>query len=133
MNAPLTVLVIDDSSTVQRLLDLTLRPLGMRLDFAENGEDGVAMAYARHYDVIFLDVMLPGMDGYQVCKVIKRQARRRPIVIMLTSKDSAFDKVRGVMAGTDVYMVKPLDRDRVIEAIKKHVRGATRLPLAATP
>lgn len=133
MNAPLTVLVIDDSSTVQRLLDLTLRPLGMRLNFAENGEDGVAMAYARHYDVIFLDVMLPGMDGYQVCKVIKRQARRRPIVIMLTSKDSAFDKVRGVMAGADVYMVKPLDRDRVIEAIKKHVRGATCLPLAATP
>lgn len=131
MNAPLTALVIDDSSTVQRLLDLTLRPLGVRLDFAQNGEDGVAMAYARHYDMVFLDVMLPHMDGYAVCKALKRKPARRPTVIMLTSKDTTFDKVRGVMAGTDVYMTKPLDRDRVIEAIRKHVRGGTRFALAA--
>jgi twitching motility two-component system response regulator PilG len=105
-------------------MDLTLRPLGIDVEFADNGRDAIRLAQTRHYDVIFLDVILPGVDGYRVCAQIKghKQSKRTP-VIMLTSRDSAFDKVRGIMAGTDVYLTKPLDRSKLITALKKYIPG----------
>ncbi|MDH3670794.1 MAG: response regulator [Gammaproteobacteria bacterium] len=118
------VLVVDDSTTIQRLMDLTLRPLGIDVEFADNGRDAIRLAQTRHHDVIFLDVILPGVDGYRVCAQIKghKKSKRTP-VIMLTSRDSAFDKVRGIMAGTDVYLTKPLDRSKLITALKKYIPG----------
>lgn len=115
-------LVVDDSTTLQRLMDLTLQPLGIDVDFAATGEDAVALAKHKHYDIIFLDVLLPGMDGYKVCKTVKseKQTRNTP-VIMLTSKGSAFDKVRGIMAGSDVYLTKPLDRAALLAAVQKYL------------
>lgn len=122
-------LVVDDSTTLQRLMDLTLRPLGVDVEFAARGDDAIALALAKPYDVIFLDVMLPGIDGYHVCKVIKRDARAKHVpVIMLTSRGSAFDKVKGIMAGTNVYLTKPLDRAKLIGALNQHVPN---LPLAS--
>jgi len=116
----LRALVVDDSTTIRRLLDLTLQPLGIAVEFADRGEEALALVRRNPYDIVFLDVMLPGIDGYKVCKQIKgeRNTRHTP-VIMLTSKDSAFDKVRGIMAGTDVYLTKPLDRAQLIQALNK--------------
>jgi twitching motility two-component system response regulator PilG len=118
--AGIRALVVDDSTTVRRLMDLTLRPMGIDVEFADRGEDAVVMARHRAYDIVFLDVMLPGIDGYRVCKTIKSEkATKHTPVIMLTSKDSAFDKVRGIMAGTDVYLTKPLERSALLVAMKK--------------
>jgi twitching motility two-component system response regulator PilG len=122
-------LVVDDSTTVRRLMDLTLRPMGIEVEFADRGEDALVLARRRGYDIVFLDVMLPGIDGYRVCKVIKgEKATKHTPVIMLTSKDSAFDKVRGIMAGTDVYLTKPLDRAALLAAIARCLPRTT--PLA---
>ena len=118
------VLVVDDSTTVQRLMDLTLRPLGVDVEFADNGRDAISLAQRRYYDLIFLDVILPEVDGYRVCRTVKgnKNTKGTPI-IMLTSQDSVFDKVRGIMAGTDVYLTKPLDRPKLIAALKKYIPG----------
>jgi twitching motility two-component system response regulator PilG len=113
-------LVVDDSTTVRRLMDLTLRPMGIDVEFADRGEDALALVKHRNYDIVFLDVMLPGIDGYRVCKAIKAdKATKHTPVIMLTSKDSAFDKVRGIMAGTDVYLTKPLDSTALMAAMRR--------------
>jgi len=116
----LRALVVDDSTTIRRLMDLTLRPLGMDLEFADNGEDAVHLAKTRPYDIIFLDIMLPVIDGYRVCKMIKSdKASRNVAIVMLTSKDSTFDRVKGIMAGTDVYLTKPLARTELLKAIAR--------------
>jgi len=113
-------LVVDDSTTVRRLMDLTLRPMGVEVEFADCGEDALALVRIMTYDIVFLDVMLPGIDGYRVCKVIKGdKATKNTPVIMLTSKDSAFDKLRGIMAGTDVYLTKPLERSALLAAMRR--------------
>lgn len=127
--AGIRALVVDDSTTVRRLMDLTLRPMGIEVEFADRGEDALVLAKNRAYDVVFLDVMLPGIDGYRVCKAIKGdKATKHTPVIMLTSKDSAFDKVRGIMAGTDVYLTKPIDRAALLAAMSKCL---LRMPAAA--
>ncbi len=119
-NPQIHALVVDDSTTVRRLMELTLSPLGVKLDFTDNGEDAVALAKQGNYDVIFLDILLPGIDGYRVCRTIKGDKHTKDTpVIMLTSKGSAIDKVRGIMAGTNVYLTKPLDRSELIQAIGK--------------
>jgi two-component system, cell cycle response regulator len=119
-SAALRALVVDDSTTLRRLMELTLSPLGIEQDFADTGEYAVALTKANRYDIIFLDVMLPGMDGYRTCKAIKADKRTKTTpIVMLTSMDSAFDKVRGIMAGTSVYLTKPLDRSQLMQAIDK--------------
>ncbi len=115
-------LVVDDSTTVRRLMDLTLTPMGIEVEFADNGEDAIALVGANEYDIIFLDVILPGVDGYRVCRTIKGDKRTKSVpVIILTSKGSAFDKVRGMMAGTDVYLTKPLERTELVKAINRYL------------
>ncbi|MBE9516004.1 MAG: response regulator [Proteobacteria bacterium] len=115
-------LVVDDSTTLRRLMDLTLSPLGIDVEFTDNGEDAVTLVKGKDYDIIFLDVVLPGIDGYRVCKAIKGDHRTKSTpVIMLTSKNSTFDKVRGMMAGTDVYLTKPLERTNLLRAISKYL------------
>lgn len=118
-------LVVDDSLTVRRLMDLTLSPLGIDLEFADNGEDAITLVLGkdyRHYDIIFLDVVLPGVDGFHVCKSIKGNNETRHVpVIMLTSKNGTFDKIRGMMAGSDIYLTKPLERSELMKAINKHL------------
>jgi DNA-binding response OmpR family regulator len=118
--APIRALIVDDSTTVRRLMELTLAPMGVDLDFTESGEAAIAMTRLKRYDIIFLDIMLPGIDGYRVCKAIKADKRTKHMpVVMLTSKDGAIDKVRGIMAGTNVYLTKPLERHELIHAIDK--------------
>lgn len=114
------VLVVDDSTVVRELMNLTLSRMGVDLEIADNGEDALALIGQKHFDVVFLDIMLPGIDGYRVCKEIKADRRNRDIVvIMLTSKDTVFDRVRGSMAGTDAYLTKPLDRNALLTAMRE--------------
>lgn len=121
--APLfKALVVDDSSTLRRLMGLTLRPLRIDVDYADNGEDAITLVQSNDYDIIFLDVTLPGIDGYHVCKEVKTDIKTKGIpVIMLTGRDSVFDKVRGTMAGADVYLTKPIAPNKLLAAINKYL------------
>lgn len=115
-----SALVVDDSTTLRRLMELILVPLGFDIDFVDSGERAVELSKRKSYDIVFLDVLLPGIDGYRVCKTLKGDKRTKATrVVMLTSKDSAIDKVRGMMAGSDVYLTKPVDRVDLIKAIDK--------------
>lgn len=119
-SAAVRVLVVDDSTVVRRLMEFTLGPMGVRVDFAGSGEDAIELVKLNRYDLIFLDVLLPGIDGYRVCRSIKGDKRTRNTpVIMLTSKSSAIDKVRGMMSGSDVYLTKPLERCELLKAMNQ--------------
>jgi two-component system, cell cycle response regulator len=116
-----TVLVVDDNATVRMFMQAKLSPYGFEVDIAETGEEAIGMSAAQEYTCVFLDVVLPGIDGYQVCKLIKsnKQAIKKTAVVMLTSRSSPFDKLRGSLAGCDEYLTKPLDEDRLLEVIAK--------------
>ncbi len=116
-----SVLVVDDNATVRMFMQAKLAPFGFEVDIAETGEEAIGLSAAREYTCIFLDVVLPGIDGYQVCKLIKsnKQAIKKTAVVMLTSRSSPFDKLRGSLAGCDEYLTKPLDEDRLLEVIAK--------------
>ncbi|HKB55738.1 MAG TPA: response regulator [Ramlibacter sp.] len=116
-----TVLVVDDNATVRAFMQAKLAPFRFEVDFAENGEEAVGLTGTREYACVFLDVVMPGIDGYQVCKLIKgnKNAIKKTAVVMLTSRTSPFDKLRGSLAGCDEYLTKPLDEDRLLEVIAK--------------
>ena len=117
------VLVVDDNATVRKFMEARLAPFGFNVDFAETGEQAVGLTGTREYTCVFLDVVLPGIDGYQVCKMIKgnKQAIKRTAVVMLTSRTSPFDKLRGSLAGCDEYLTKPVDENRLLEVIAKFI------------
>ena len=116
-----TVLVVDDNATVRMFMQAKLAPFKFEIDFAETGEQAVGLTGTREYACVFLDVVMPGIDGYQVCKLIKanKQAIKKTAVVMLTSRSSPFDKLRGSLAGCDEYLTKPLDEDRLLEVIAR--------------
>lgn len=120
--AALRALVVDDSPTVCKQLELELRNFNILADIAETGERGLELLAANKYDIIFLDVVLPGTDGYQVCKEIRKNPKTKQApVIMLTSKSSPFDRVRGSLVGCSAYLTKPVDYNAFREAVGKHV------------
>lgn len=114
-------LVVDDSPTVRKQLELELEASHIHVDSAESGETGLDLMGKNLYDIIFLDVMLPGADGYQVCKHIKKNPlRKQTPVVMLTSKSSPFDRVRGSLAGCDSYLTKPVDYEEFRQVLEKY-------------
>ncbi|MFC5497829.1 response regulator [Caenimonas terrae] len=117
------VLVVDDNATVRMFMKAKLAPFGFEVDYAETGEEAVGLTGSREYACVFLDVVLPGIDGYQVCKLIKsnKQAIKKTAVVMLTSRSSPFDKLRGSLAGCDEYLTKPLDENRLLETIAQFI------------
>ncbi len=120
--ASLRALVVDDSPTVCKQLELELRNFNIQADIAETGERGMELLALNNYDLIFLDVVLPGVGGYQVCKDIRSNPRTKQTpVIMLTSKSSPFDRVRGSLVGCSAYLTKPVDYNEFREAVGKHV------------
>jgi two-component system cell cycle response regulator len=123
-----TVLVVDDNATVRLFMKAKLAPFGFEVDYAETGEEAVGLTGSQEYTCVFLDVVLPGIDGYQVCKMIKsnKQAIKKTAVVMLTSRNSPFDKLRGSLAGCDEYLTKPLDEDRLLEVIAKFLPSSRR-------
>ena len=120
------VLVVDDNATVRKFMEAKLAPYGFSADFAETGEQAVGLTGAKEYTCVFLDVVLPGIDGYQVCKLIKsnKQAVKRTAVVMLTSRSSPFDKLRGSLAGCDEYLTKPVDENHLLQVIAKFLPSA---------
>lgn len=114
------VLVVDDNLTVREFMKNKLAAFNFNIDFAENGEQAIGFTGQKHYTCIFLDVIMPGIDGYQVCKLIKsNRTAQKTAVVMLTSKDSPFDKIRGSMSGCDAYLTKPVDEEKLLETIVK--------------
>ncbi len=114
-------LVVDDSPTVRKQLELELQASNIYVDSAETGEDGLDLLEQNSYDIIFLDVVLPGADGYQVCKNIKKNpAAKQTPVVMLTSKSSPFDRVRGSLAGCDTYLTKPVDYKKFRQVLEEY-------------
>src|SRR5688572_17531709 len=115
------VLAVDDSPLMRTFLQNKLQPYGIHPEFASSGEEALFKISKNHFDMIFLDVMLPGMDGYDVCKMIKKNKDNNLMkVVMLTSKDKTFDKIRGTMAGCDGYLTKPVDELKLRAIIERH-------------
>jgi two-component system, cell cycle response regulator len=114
------VLVVDDNQTVREFMKSKLVAFNFNVDYAESGEQAIGFTGQKYYTCIFLDVVMPGIDGYQVCKLIKsNKTAQKTAVVMLTSKDSPFDKIRGSMSGCDAYLTKPVDEEKLLETIVK--------------
>lgn len=127
----LRVLVVDDSAPVRKQLELILAEQGMQVQCADNGELGLHLLTTQHFDLIFLDVVLPGADGYQICKTIKKNKQKQRVpVVMLTSKSSPFDRVKGSLSGCDSYLTKPVELKKLIDVLHKHLerRATTETP-----
>ncbi len=115
------VLVVDDSESVRKLMDMRLGAMGIDADFAEDGETALTMARRGEYDLIFMDVMLPGIDGYEVCRHIKKNLKIDVKVLMLTSKASRMDRLRGSLSTADDYLTKPLSAEELNRALHEHL------------
>jgi twitching motility two-component system response regulator PilG len=117
------VLVIDDSNTIRRSAELFLRQAGYDVILAEDGFDALAKISDYKPQIIFVDIMMPRLDGYQTCALIKQNAQLKSTpVIMLSSKDGVFDRARGRLAGSDRYLTKPFTKEGLLEAITQYVK-----------
>ena len=117
------VLVIDDSNTIRRSAEIFLKQGGFDVVLAEDGFDALAKVDDHHPDLVFCDILMPRLDGYQTCAIIKRNPRFSAVpVVMLSSKDGLFDKARGRMVGAQDYLTKPFTKDQLLEAVRKHRR-----------
>ncbi len=127
--APVKVLVIDDSNTIRRSAELYLRQAGYEVILAEDGFDALSKITDHQPQVIFVDIMMPRLDGYQTCALIKQNPRLRSTpVIMLSSKDGVFDRARGRLAGSDRYLTKPFTKETLVEAVSDYLKPASSLP-----
>jgi twitching motility two-component system response regulator PilG len=116
------VMVIDDSNTIRRSAEIFLMQAGCQVILAENGFDALAKIADHQPDLIFVDIMMPRLDGYQTCALIKKSAKHRATpVIMLSSKDSLFDRARGRMVGSDEYLTKPFTKESLLRAVQSHL------------
>ena len=119
------VLVIDDSNTIRRSAEIFLRQGGHDVVLAEDGFDALAKVVDHAPELIFCDILMPRLDGYQTCAIIKRNPRFAAVpVIMLSSKDGLFDKARGRMVGSEDYLTKPFTKDQLLRAVESHRRSA---------
>ncbi len=112
------VMVIDDSNTIRRSAEIFLVQAGCQVLLAEDGFDALAKVADHQPDVIFCDIVMPRLDGYQTCALIKKSQRFRSTpVIMLSSKDGLFDRARGHMVGSDRYLTKPFTKDSLLQTV----------------
>ena len=121
----LKVLVIDDSNTIRRSAEIFLGQVGCTVLLAEDGFDALGKIVEQQPDLVLCDVLMPRLDGYQTCSIIKRNPRFRATpVIMLSSKDGLFDRMRGQMVGSDEYLTKPFTKDSLLKVVAQHARRA---------
>ena len=126
---PVRVLVIDDSNTIRRSAELFLRQAGYEVILAEDGFDALSKITDYAPQVIFVDIMMPRLDGYQTCALIKQNPRLKSTpVIMLSSKDGVFDRARGRLAGSDRYLTKPFTKEALIEAVSDYLNRTPTSP-----
>jgi twitching motility two-component system response regulator PilG len=117
----LRILVIDDSATIRRSAETMLANEGCEVITAENGFEALSKITRHHPNLIFVDIMMPRLDGYQTCAIIKNNSEFRSTpVVMLTSKDGLFDMARGRVVGSDQYLTKPFTREELLGAVKQH-------------
>jgi twitching motility two-component system response regulator PilG len=120
---PFKVLVIDDSNTIRRSAEIFLKQGGYEVLLAEDGFDALSKVNDHAPDLIFCDILMPRLDGYQTCAIIKRNVKFASVpVIMLSSKDGLFDKARGRMVGSQDYLTKPFTKDQLLQAVQTHRR-----------
>lgn len=125
-------LVVDDSPTVRKHIEMGLAPFGLRVNVAETGEQALELLANNTYDIVFLDVVLPGIDGYAVCKSIKKdKGTKMTPVIMLTGKSSTFDRIKGSLAGCDTYLTKPVDYQVFRDTVTKYLKSSAGVVLAS--
>ena len=116
------VLVVDDSKTVRSTVQRILHPRGIVVLTAADGIAALCVVERQAPDIIFMDLMMPRLDGYQACRLIKKHEQHRQIpVVMLSSKDSVFDRARGKLAGSEHYLRKPITQEDLLAAITAHV------------
>jgi len=119
----LKVMVIDDSKTIRRTAETLLQKAGCTVITAVDGFDALSKIADTNPDIIFVDIMMPRLDGYQTCALIKNNsAFKSTPVIMLSSKDGLFDKAKGRIVGSDEYLTKPFSKEELFDAIKQHVK-----------
>lgn len=117
------VVLIDDSNTIRRSGEIFLSQAGCQVVLAEDGFDGLSKVVDTQPDIIFVDVMMPRLDGYQTCSLIKNNPQFNSIpVVMLTSKDTLFDRARGKLVGSDQYLIKPFNKKSLIESVIMHTQ-----------
>ncbi len=115
------VMVIDDSNTIRKSAEIFLKQAGAEVVLAEDGFDALAKIRDHGPAVIFCDILMPRLDGYQTCALIKKNPKYASTpVIMLSSKDGLFDRARGRMVGSDEYLTKPFTKDALLEAVFVH-------------
>jgi twitching motility two-component system response regulator PilG len=123
--AGLKVMVIDDSKTIRRTAETLLKKEGCSVVTATDGFEALAKIADHRPEIIFIDIMMPRLDGYQTCALIKHsQLFKKTPVIMLSSKDGLFDRARGRIVGSEEYLTKPFTREELLGAIKRYLRSA---------
>lgn len=123
--AGVKVMVIDDSNTIRRSAEIFLLQAGATVILAEDGFDALAKIADYLPEVVFVDIMMPRLDGYQTCALIKKNPKFAATpVVMLSSKDGLFDRARGRMVGSNEYLTKPFTKDSLLKTVDAHVRGA---------
>jgi twitching motility two-component system response regulator PilG len=116
------VMVIDDSNTIRRSAEIFLLQAGCTVILAEDGFDALAKFVDHQPNIVFVDIMMPRLDGYQACALIKKNSRFQATpVIMLSSKDGLFDRARGRMVGSDEYLTKPFTKESLLRAVEGHL------------
>jgi len=121
----LKIMVIDDSKTIRRTAENLLRKAGCEVITATDGFEALSLVADHHPDLIFVDIMMPRLDGYQTCALIKsNKAYSGTPVVMLSSKDGLFDRAKGRLAGSDQYLTKPFTREELLDAIRRHIDQA---------
>jgi twitching motility two-component system response regulator PilG len=118
------ILVIDDSNTVRQSAEIFLKQGGHEVFLAEDGFDALSKVCDHQPDLIFCDILMPRLDGYQTCAIIKRNPKYVDIpIVMLSSKDGVFDKARGRMVGAQEYLTKPFGRDSLLQSVQHFAGG----------
>jgi twitching motility two-component system response regulator PilG len=119
-----TIMVIDDSSTIRRSAELFLTAAGYHVVLAADGFDALAKISDHRPALVLCDIVMPRLDGYQTCTLIKKSAKFHTTpVLMLSSNESLFDRARGALAGSDAYLTKPFTRDGMLAAVREHTMG----------
>jgi twitching motility two-component system response regulator PilG len=120
-NTAFKVLVIDDSNTIRRSAEIFLKQAGYTVLLAEDGFDALSKVNDYEPQLIFCDILMPRLDGYQTCAIIKRSPKYAPIpFVMLSSKDGLFDKARGKMVGAEDYLTKPFTKEQLLRTVEQY-------------
>ncbi len=121
MAEEIKIMIVDDSNTIRKSAELFLKQAGYKVILVENGFDALTKVFDLRPDMIFVDIMMPRLDGYQTCQLIKKNEEFQSIpVVMLSSKDGLFDKARGRIVGSNEYLTKPFTKDGLLAAVKKY-------------